>query len=239
VKGFHIALQFLTRIPLPNCQDYDANNVSRSVLFYPLVGLLIGLLLAALAWIVTDSPTFVAAGVILTVWVALTGALHLDGLADCCDAWVGGLGDKQRTLRIMKDPACGPMAVSALILTLLLKWTALMVILDEQLFVALMFMPVLGRTMMMALMLSTPYVSPQGLGEALLRHLPMRTAWWVIVFSIVCLLWALGASSTLVALAVIVGVRRAALQRLGGATGDVYGATLELSETAALLAVTL
>lgn len=239
MKGFHIALQFLTRIPLPNCQDYDANNVSRSVLFYPLVGLLIGLLLAALAWIVTDSPTFVAAGVLLTVWVALTGALHLDGLADCCDAWVGGLGDKQRTLRIMKDPACGPMAVSALVLTLLLKWTALMVILDEQLFVALMFMPVLGRTMMMALMLSTPYVNPQGLGEALLRHLPMRTAWRVIAFSIVCLLWALGASSTLVALAVIVGVRRAALQRLGGATGDVYGASLELSETAALLAVTL
>jgi len=239
VKGFHIALQFLTRIPLPDCRDYDAYNVSRSVLFYPLVGLLIGLLLAVLAWIVTDSPTFVAAGVILTVWVALTGALHLDGLADCCDAWVGGLGDKQRTLRIMKDPACGPMAVSALVLTLLLKWTALMVILDEQLFVALMFMPVLGRTMMMALMLSTPYVSPQGLGEALLRHLPMRTAWWVIAFSIVCLLWALGASSTLVALAVMLGVRRAALQRLGGVTGDVYGASLELSETVALLAVTL
>ena len=239
MKGFCIALQFLTRIPLPNGQDYDAHSISRSVLFYPVVGLLIGLVLTVLAWILTDSPTFVAAGVVLTVWVALTGALHLDGLGDCCDAWIGGFGDQQRTLAIMKDPASGPMAVSALVLTLLLKWAALTVILEEARVEALLLVPVLGRTAMVALMLSTPYVSPHGLGEALLRHLSMRAAWSIIATSMLCLPWMLGTASTIAALAVMLCVRHATLQRLGGATGDVYGATLELSETAALLAIAL
>lgn len=235
MKGFCIALQFLTRIPLPHCRDHDPDHISRSVLFYPLVGLVIGLVLAALAVLLINTPTGVAAALLLTLWVGLTGALHLDGLADCTDAWVGGWGDKSRTIRIMKDPTSGPMAVCALILTLLLKWTALTAILDKQLFGYLLLVPVLGRTAMMSLMLSTPYVSSQGLGEALLRHLPTGLAWQIVSASTLLLAWGLGVLPIIASLIVIVGVRYAAMQRLGGVTGDVYGAALELSETTALL----
>jgi adenosylcobinamide-GDP ribazoletransferase len=235
VKGFCIALQFLTRIPLPQCGDYDPHNISRSVLFYPLIGLLIGLLLGVLALLLVDAPHLVAAALLLSAWVALTGALHLDGLADCTDAWIGGWGNKSRSLSIMKDPTSGPMAICALVLTLLLKWSALTAILDKQLLGQIVLIPTLGRTAMMGLMLSTPYVSTQGLGEALLRHLPIGTAWRVVCASTLLIAWGIGSPPVIASLIVIVGVRYASMQRLGGVTGDVYGAALELSETAALL----
>ena len=111
LKPFFIALQFLTRLPIPiyfeSGSAGNGNQLGRSVLFYPLVGLVIGGLLATLQYLLStftfgSTYTVVHAAIILTVWVGLTGALHLDGLADSADAWLGGLGDRDRTLAIMK-----------------------------------------------------------------------------------------------------------------------------------------
>lgn len=239
MHSFLIALQFLTRIPVGHSFAADDSRLGGSVLFYPLVGLLIGVVLMAGSMLLANSPTMVAAAVLLVAWVLVTGGLHLDGLADCADAWVGGFGDRTRSLRIMKDPASGPIAVCVLVLVLLLKWTLLVHLLEQNRFVPLLIAPLLGRGAILLLMLSTPYVSPQGLAEKPLQHLPRTAARWVAGLSVAAAAVALGWPAVLLAGLLLSWIRHAAVSRLGGVTGDVYGAAVELTETAALLAVAL
>ena len=84
------------------------------------------------ALLLEGASPLLQAALLLALWVALTGALHLDGLADSADAWLGGFGDPARTLEIMKDPRSGPVAVVVLVLLLLLKFSALLVVLQAQ-----------------------------------------------------------------------------------------------------------
>jgi len=237
---FLLAIQFLTRIPVRYRVSASGPALGRSALYYPLVGLLIGVLLNVVALASTAvGAEPAAAALVLMVWVLLTGGLHLDGLADCADAWAGGLGDKERSLRIMKDSAVGAIAVVVLVMVLLLKWCAIWVLMVQHNLIVLMLVPVLGRTAILLLMLSTPYCSPQGLAEKLLEHLPTYEARWVVVVSLFFAGMFLGWANVLVAGGILLWVRYATMERLGGATGDVYGAAVELVETAALLAVAL
>lgn len=129
-----LAFQFLTRIPVYKVFSIASTIPSpqvagKALLYYPVVGAVIGgwliLLPIALNYFgILVSPQMQAA-LVLVSWVWITGGLHLDGLADSADAWLGGFGDKQRTLDLMKDPTCGPSAVVVLVLLLLLKWLAL------------------------------------------------------------------------------------------------------------------
>ncbi|MCQ8130431.1 adenosylcobinamide-GDP ribazoletransferase [Methylomonas rivi] len=239
MESLLIALQFLTRIPVDFQLTANDAALGRSVLYYPLVGFLIGVLLSFLALVLSGAPDMVAAAVVLSAWVLLTGGLHLDGLADCADAWVGGLGDEQRSLRIMKDPAAGPIAVLVLLLVMLVKFTALFVLIQQNDLIPLMLAPLLGRCAILLLMLSTPYVSPKGMAEKLLANLPLGEARTVVVVSLAFAGLFMGWANVLLACGLLFWVRYAALTRLGGATGDVYGAAVELIETAGLLAVVL
>ncbi len=81
---------------------------AQSLLFYPLVGLLIGAALWGMAHLLQFLPLVLSSSLILVLWIWLTGGLHLDGLADTADAWVGGFGDPERSLNIMKDPKQRP-----------------------------------------------------------------------------------------------------------------------------------
>lgn len=233
------ALQFLTRIPLPFTYGYSDKALGRSPLFYPLVGLFLGGILAGLAALLQSAPTTLTAALLLTAWALLSGGLHLDGLADCADAWIGGHGDRQRSLRIMKDPACGPIAVTVLVLLLLLKWAALTALLAERQWLAIALTPLLGRAGILVLMLTTTYVSPQGLASTMLQHFPSATAGRVLALVVISLLPTLGWPSLLAVGLTLWAIRSMAMQRLGGVTGDVYGAAVELSEAAALLAVAI
>ena len=239
LQAFWLAVQFLTRLPTPSIEDANDSQIGFSVQFYPLVGFLIGILLIATVWLTQDFSESLQAALILTCWVIITGGLHLDGLADCADAWAGGLSSKERTLAIMKDPAAGPIAVLALVLVLLIKWSALTSLLAEQKVLMLLAIPVLGRLTILAMMLSTPYVRQNGLGAKMQENFPVTRVWMaVFIGSLVCI-WILGFTAIVVAVFVVWLLRRLVLQRLGGATGDVYGAILELGETAALVAVVL
>jgi adenosylcobinamide-GDP ribazoletransferase len=177
------------------------------------------------------------AALLLTLWVGISGGLHLDGLADSADAWVGGLGDKQRTLDIMKDPRCGPMAVLVLVLVLLLKFTALVALLEHQSAWLLILVPWLARGLLPLLFLTTPYVRPGGLGQALAEHLPRAQLPWVLAVHVFAmLLFGLPAVLALVvAGAGFIYLRRLMQRRLGGTTGDTAGALLELVECWVLL----
>ena len=163
MRGLVTAFAFLTRIPMPRV-SIDEREQAASLKWYPFVGLVIGLALSALALVAQRWATLPGAAVLLLLWVALTGALHLDGLADSADAWIGGMGDRERTLTIMKDPRSGPAAIVALMLVLLLKFSALASLADPLL---LVLPPLLGRAALVGLFLTTPYVRKGGMGDAL------------------------------------------------------------------------
>lgn len=235
-QAFWLAVQFLTRLPTPNFSVINSRQAAgASVLFYPAVGLLIGCLLIAFFLVFHGLNQYLQAALVLVVWVFLTGGLHLDGLADSVDAWAGGLDSKERSLAIMKDPAAGPIAVIALILIMLVKWSALISIISQQELAKLMVIPVIGRLSILLMMLSTPYVREKGLGEAINKNLPVLEVWGVVLLSLTICVWILGFLAVVSAGLVIWLLRRMVMQRLGGATGDVYGAVLEIVEAAALV----
>lgn len=236
-----IALQFLTRLPVSLPGMPTPEQMGRSLLWYPAVGLLLGLLLWGAHLLLGQTSALLQAAIILALWVALSGGLHLDGLADTADAWVGGFGDRERTLTIMKDPRSGPIAVVVLVLLLLLKFAALFTLLQAGQGIYLMLLPWLGRSLLPLLLATTPYVRAGGLGQALADHLPRRQLPWVLGVHVAGMLlfgWQ-GLLALMAGLLLFAWLRRALLQRLGGTTGDTAGALVELAECGALLALAL
>lgn len=234
MRAFFAALGFLTRVPVPAWAFADAEATKASLAWYPAVGLLLGGVLWILAWVCSAMPPLLLAAMLLLVWTGLTGALHLDGLADSVDAWVGGLGSRERTLEIMKDPRCGPMGVTAVVLVLLLKFAALASL--PLTHTAVWLAPFLARTAITAAFLSTPYVRSHGLGSAL-TNAP-RLACIVGVLVAVALAafsgW-YGVRALLAVSLVFACWRSAGMERLGGMTGDTLGALTELAEAAVLV----
>jgi len=201
---------------------------------------LLGLALAALAWALRDAPPLLSAALVLAAWIAATGALHLDGLADSADAWVGGLGDRERTLAIMKDPRCGPAGVVALVAVLLLKFAALASLPAGIPAYLLLLPPLLARAALTCAFVSTPYVRASGLGSALAGA---ARAPCLAALALALLLAAGCGFAGFAAVATATGLfvlwRRACIGRLGGFTGDTAGALAELSEAGVLVAVVL
>ncbi|TWC10711.1 MULTISPECIES: adenosylcobinamide-GDP ribazoletransferase [unclassified Pseudomonas] len=239
---FWIALQFLSSLPVRLPGMPEPGQLGRSLLFYPLVGVLFGALLWGFNALLLGTPLLLHGALLLTAWVLLSGGLHLDGLADSADAWLGGFGDRERTLLIMKDPRSGPIAVITLVLVLLLKFAALLALLEQGQTLVLLIVPVLGRTALLGLFLTTPYVRAGGLGQALADHLPRSAGWQVLsACALGCVLvtgWA-GVWALIIAAVVFIGLRQMMLRRLGGCTGDTAGALLELLEMAVLVGIAL
>ncbi len=245
MNSFRLALAFLTRIPLRGSATFEVEAYGRSLLWYPVVGLVIGLLVTVVASIslaLLPSPT--AAAVTVITWIVVTGAMHLDGLGDCADAWVGAHGQQDQratTLRILKDPSCGVMGVVALVCAIGLRWGTVSPLLEHDLLVYLCAVPILARTQALALFLVTPYTAENGIGASMFEHIPRRRVFqvfagtWLLCF--VALPWQL-ASLLACALAVMWFVLRCAmLSRLQGFTGDCAGALIELSELTVLIIV--
>lgn len=239
---FLLALQFLTVLPVRIKGTPDGEATGRSLLYYPLVGLLIGGLLTALAWAGSELPGNLPAATLLAFWVALTGMLHLDGLADSADAWIGGFGSRRKTLEIMKDPHCGPAAVVTLVLVLLLKFVTLDHLMMSNNGSALVTAPILGRTALVLLFLMTPYVRRNGIGSQIADHLPRRAAMLVIFFTLAAIFLSIGFNAVWLFLStgtLFFALRALMLRRIGGTTGDTAGALVEMIETVTLLTAAL
>lgn len=238
------ALQFLTIFPVGRVAVEDKTTTGLSLLYYPLVGLLLGFVLAVFAWFAQSAlaihsvQLFLLAALVLTAWVVMTGALHLDGLADCADAWMGGLGSKVRTLALMKDPTSGPVAVTVMSLLLLIKFCALLALLGHASLWLLLIAPFVARLAVLVLLLMTPYVRPQGLGEVLSQHFPRQEA--LLVVAVAAVIFLLVNFSAAVAVLVSAGLvllvlRAMMMSRLKGCTGDTLGATVEIIEVVSLV----
>lgn len=237
---FWIALQFLTVFPIQLKGMPSAEENAKSLLFYPMIGLLIGLILFAIAYVLISLPVVLLSSLILVLWIWLTGGLHLDGLADTADAWVGGFGDPKRTLAIMKDPNCGPIGVLSLIMCALLKWSAIYVVLESDLLWLLLITPMLARIAPIVLFRSTNYVRQKGLGSSIKQYLPKTPSYLVIIITsllsvIVGGMW--GILMVLLTLYLIFHLRLKWIKRINGITGDTIGATIELVETLALFII--
>lgn len=233
-----LAVEFLTVVRLRRWRRVDPAALARAQVFYPLVGLGLGLVLAgldrALGALLPSAPR---SALTVAALVVLTRGLHLDGLADTFDGLLGGR-DRARRLEIMRDPRVGTFGVAAVALVLLLKWSAVMSLDASGRGAGLVLAPMLGRCAMVVLAAAVPYARPQGLGAGYheaARGAPLLAS--LAAGPVVALLaygpagLALAVAAALVALAMAWWARAA----LGGATGDVYGATCELVETAVLL----
>jgi len=241
MQAFLIALQFLTRLPLRITIDWTPQRVGQSLLYYPLVGLVIGVMLVLAMNLLTNFQPMVSTAILLLLWVMITGGLHLDGLADSADAWAGGLGDKDRSLEIMKDVHAGPIGIVVLVLILLLKFSALYAVVEGLHWQALIVATVLARSLVILLFMTTPYVRAKGLGSDMAEFLPEKTAGIVLLAVSLSLLLFLGIWKSLVTLAVslfvLYGLRLMMMKRIQGMTGDTVGASIEIVEVMILLSL--
>ena len=242
LRPFLVALRFLTVIPVCVMPAATPKEDGRSLVHYPGVGLVIGGLLAVLGACLDAAPPLLGATLVLGSWVVVTGALHLDGLADSTDAWLGGIGDRERTLAIMKDPRSGPAAVVALVMLLMIKCAALAHLVPNGHWSVLLAAPLLGRTALVWLFAFTPYVRPQGISSDLVQHLSRRASLVSGTLALALVPWLLGSLGIWLLLSTALSLwllRAAMLRRLGGTTGDTAGATVELVEMVTLVVAAL
>lgn len=244
LRPLRIAGFLLSRFPFPLPDAVEPAETGRSVPWYPFIGLLMGLAIGLTAALLAGLGVHgnVAAVLTLMVWVWASGAIHLDGLADSADAWIGGIGSRERTLEIMKDPRSGPAAVTLLVLVLLAKWTGIAALIAAGAPWLLIAIPLLGRTQLALLLLTVPYARERGMAADQARELPRRATRNAVLGAAVAvpvLAGWYGLGMLLTAVAVFVAARRAMLRRIAGFTGDTAGALVELTETATLLTCVL
>ncbi len=233
MKGFLIALQFLTRINLIKSFEIDEGILGRSAYYFPFVGLLIGGLLCLLTFAVQSLVNPVTLAVLIIVAeILITGGLHLDGFMDSCDGLLSGRS-RDRILDIMKDSRVGAMGVICLIVLILLKLVFLLEIPQSDLLVVLLIMPLVGRSFMVGVIYSFSYARSEGMGVFFQNAISKPG---IIALSLFCLilclillpvrlLWALPLTGVCVFL-----FSRKINASLGGHTGDTYGLMNELAE---------
>ena len=237
MRGLRIAFGLMTTLPIKLPDEWLAGDSGRAAVWYPFVGLVIG----ALAWLVWSGarlifPPFVAGIVTLSVWVALTGGLHLDGLADCCDGLFASAVPERR-LEIMKDPHVGAFGVIGLILVLSLKAAALASLAPEFGFGILLAASLARWCILPAGVLTLARSS--GMGADFVSGFQRSFMVWgaIIPLGIMILLGLRGVLSVLTGVAAAALVLWLAKARIGGVTGDVFGMIVEIVEAVVLSAL--
>lgn len=235
--GLLAAVQFLTVAPPLVRRPFAPEELGRAVGWFALVGLLLGVALAgANTCFALCFPPGVSATLLLAGWVVATGALHLDGFLDSCDGLFGGRTPEAR-LGIMRDERAGAFSVIGGVLLLLVKYACLAALVDRT--ASLIVAPTVARWGMALAVVAFPYARPEGLGRAMKDHAGWRQ---IILASVTALLTATLAAGWLgIAVIGLAGVMTLAaapwvVRRLGGLTGDIYGALCELLEALILLA---
>lgn len=249
MRLFLQALSLMTAIPVRVAWDEQA-PAGRIMRYFPLVGAFLGGLLAAAGLLLVFSPwcarvPLFAGALVVALWAALTGGLHLDGWADCCDALFVPVSREKR-FAILKDPHIGSFGVIGLVLLLVIKAAAAQAIIvsahsQARLLAPLLLAPVLARWVMVAVAWLFPLAKPDGMAAWFRQGLGPRE--FLIATATAAILVApLGvAGVVLLLIALLAGLllARLATQRLGGVTGDVYGAAIEWTETVVLVAASL
>ncbi len=248
MKRFVVAISFLTRIPIPPNLIFEAKDVGRATLVFPLVGALLGLIqvlfLKAFEFggFFPNSSLKVALAAILLVIVSafLTGALHFDGLADMFDGFGGG-HDKKNILRIMRDSVIGTYGATALFLLILLKVTAIAALIETgEAWKFLIVAPVFGRWATVPLGKFMSYARASGgLGASVTDYVGWKELVGASVITAILtfalLDWRGGLVCWLIVILLTLFNARMCRRKIGGITGDTMGANTEICEASILL----
>ena len=199
---FFAALSFLTSIPLPGLREVRPEEVGRSTVYFPVVGAVIGLILAGLSLLFgLFLPASVVNGLLLVSLVIISGALHLDGFIDTCDGIAGHKTVEDRW-DIMHDSRAGAFGIVGVFLLLLVKYVSLNSVPESLLMATLVLMPVLSRWAMVYAIFAYPYARPSGLGKVFKQG----TNWQMFTIATLIALAITGVLARLAGLAIIFGV---------------------------------
>jgi adenosylcobinamide-GDP ribazoletransferase len=248
---FLVAMQFLTRVPVPAASDFEPRWLSRSLRYFPLVGGLVGLANVAVWWLSSQwFPRTVSVGLMLAASLLLTGAFHEDGFADSCDG-LGGGSTRERALAIMKDSRLGAFGAIGLFMLLGLKWAALVALPAAAFALTVVSAHVVSRWCAIGLVWALPYARADE--EAKSRPFDGGLSagqWWLsgvigVTAIAIASIWS-GSLNASLAVAVAGGFAAAVASalasaaylkvRIGGYTGDCLGAVQQLSELTFVLA---
>lgn len=235
MRTLRIAFGLMTTLPFRLPEDWSAGDSGRASVWYPFVGFVIG----AITWLAWEGailvfPVWVAGTVTLVVWVILTGGLHLDGLADCCDGLLASTSAERR-LEIMKDPHVGAFGVIGLIFVLLLKFAALASLTSVS-SLGILLAATLARWCILPTGLMT-FARPSGMGANFaLGFRRSFIAWGAILpLAIALLLGMRGVLSALTGMGAAALIVWLAKSRIGGVTGDIFGMVVEIVEAIVLI----
>ena len=248
--SFVAALRFLTIIPVPWHREVSREELGRSTVYFPVVGLVIGLILAGLNWLLSlFLPSVVVNALLLVALAVITGVIHLDGFVDTCDGMAGHKTPEARW-QIMSDSRVGGFGIVGAVLLLLVKYVSLNSVPQTLMLTTLVLMPMVSRWAMVYAIFAYPYAKPSGLG----RVFKQKTGWPGFVLATIITLavaiglarWADAVYFYLVGLVIMAGIwviivaMVACLKgKFSGLTGDTYGAINEVAEVGVLILVLL
>jgi len=239
MRNLRIAFGLMTTLPIKLPDDWQAGDSGRASVWYPFVGLVIG----GLTWLTWTGtmrifPAPVAGILTLVLWVTLTGGLHLDGLADCCDGLLASTSVERR-LEIMKDPRLGAFGGIGLILVLFLK-AAILSTLTPETSLGIILAASLARWCILPAG-RMPLARPSGLGADFAAGFHRKYIFLgaIIPLGLSIVLGIHGVISLLAGLVATALVLWLAKSRIGGVTGDVFGLVVEVVEVISLLVFTM
>lgn len=238
IGHFLVGIMFLTRLPVPPSLIYSEGRLARAARYFPLVGVLVGLISGGVFFLTSQwFDSNLAAMLAILIGVLVTGALHEDGLADCCDG-LGGGHTRERALQIMRDSRIGTYGACALIGTFGLRMGALSTFAAYEGFIALIVAHSVSRGLLPLVLVSGKYARTRGLASSVAGGVGTIEAAAAVIFSILfTMLAGPVAGSAAGAAAVLTGAVMLAilLRRLGGYTGDGLGAIQQVAEIAVLI----
>jgi adenosylcobinamide-GDP ribazoletransferase len=240
ITALKFSIQFLTRIPVSVSAGPEAVDLKKALICFPVAGWLIGCVLLAIWYLLQPLfpfSTLVPAALIVTAEALITGAFHLDGMADTFDALFSSGTTIERKLEIMKDSRIGVMGASALIICLLLKTALIDEVLNRHHPAALFIYPVVGRWAQVLFFYTCRYLRPQGIGSAFANAVDQPSFFRATIVLVPAVLFPSFVPAFLLTLALLLLYRRYIRRMLGGITGDVLGSAAIVAETALLFGI--
>lgn len=246
--SFLAALQLLTIIPVR--RDVGPEKLGRSIAYFPVVGIIIGLILAGLSWLLClFLPSIIVNTLLIVFLVIISGALHLDGFIDSCDG-IAVHGSVEDRWRVMHDSRAGALGIIGVFLLLLVKYVALSSVPANLLMPTLVLMPVVSRWAMAYTIFAYPYARPTGLGKAYKEGAswPRFTTATIITLAVAIGLarWVNTSYFYLAGLTIMLGIWVIVValatylkRKFAGLTGDSYGAVNEVAEVVVLILVAM
>jgi len=237
MKHFFIALQFLTILPLKIKGEMKDEDFRKSLVYFPLIGLIIGIVLVLSLGLLNFFPVLVKGAIVILISAILTGGIHLDGFADTCDGFYG-FHSRERILEIMRDSRIGAMGAIGLVCLLLFKFSLLVSIPYIDFWKVLIIMPVFSRWVQVLSCYSAHCIRKEGKAKLFIENVTLNGVISGGLFTFFLFLLLTGLKGVLLFILAFIStflVIKYVKKKIGGMTGDTLGAISEVAEVLVLL----